>query len=86
MDEIISSERLLGELRETFKSGKTTSFEWRKTQLQALLRLLEEQENKCFQALFDDVGKSKVEAFKDEVLFFFFFFLFFSFLRKLLCK
>lgn len=58
---------LLGELRETFKSGKTRSLEWRTTQLKALLKMVTEQEDKCIQALSDDLGKSKVEAFKDEI-------------------
>lgn len=57
----------LVELRETFKTGKTRSLEWRKTQLQALLKMVEDHEKNCFQALYDDVGKNKVEAFKDEI-------------------
>lgn len=61
------STKSLDELRETFKSGKTKTFEWRKAQLQSLLKMVTDQENKCFQALYDDVGKSKIEAFKDEV-------------------
>lgn len=60
-------ESLLGELRETFKSGRTRSLEWRKTQLQALMNMLTDQEHKCLQALHDDLGKSKVESYKDEI-------------------
>ncbi|XP_074295158.1 aldehyde dehydrogenase family 3 member F1-like [Silene latifolia] len=58
---------MIEELRETFKQGRTKSFAWRKAQLEALLKMIIEQENKCFQALYDDVGKSKVEAYKDEI-------------------
>ncbi|XP_057541599.1 aldehyde dehydrogenase family 3 member F1 [Amaranthus tricolor] len=67
MDNIVNKEKILNELSQTFKSGKTKSYEWRKTQLKSLFKMVEEQENKCFQVLFDDIGKDKVEAFKDEV-------------------
>lgn len=77
---------LLSELRDTFKSGKTKSLEWRKTQLQALSNMVEHQEKLCFQALFDDVGKGKLEAYKDEVfissLLSFMFYLYLSLLRS----
>ena len=72
MDNIVNKEKILNELSQTFKSGKTKSYEWRKTQLKSLFKMVEEQENKCFQVLFDDIGKDKVEAFKDEVLFIYF--------------
>ena len=58
---------LLSELRETFKNGRTRSLEWRKSQLQAMLNMLTHQEQSCFQAIDHDLGKTKVEAFKDEV-------------------
>ncbi|KAL9229530.1 hypothetical protein vseg_004988 [Gypsophila vaccaria] len=57
----------MAELRETFKKGRTKSYAWRKAQLEGLLNMVVEQEHKCFQALHHDVGKSKVEAFKDEI-------------------
>ncbi|KAJ8443641.1 hypothetical protein Cgig2_019623 [Carnegiea gigantea] len=57
---------LLSELRETFKSGRTRSFEWRKTQLEAMLNMLTHQEHSCFQALDHDLGKTHVESYKDE--------------------
>lgn len=57
----------LSELRETFKSGRTRSFEWRKTQLEAMLNMLTHQEHSCFQALDHDLGKTRVETYKDEI-------------------
>ncbi|KAK9670151.1 hypothetical protein RND81_13G181400 [Saponaria officinalis] len=59
--------KMIEELRDTFKKGRTKSYAWRKTQLEGLLKMVVEQEVKCFEALHDDVGKSKVEAFKDEI-------------------
>lgn len=58
---------LLAELRQTFKSGKTRSIAWRKSQLQAIMKMVTDQENKCFQALDHDLGKTKVETYKDEI-------------------
>lgn len=60
-------EESLAELRQTFKSGKTRSVEWRKTQLRALLDLVRENEEKIFGALNQDLGKHPVEAYRDEV-------------------
>ncbi|CAH9146963.1 unnamed protein product [Cuscuta epithymum] len=60
-------ERALTELRQTFDSGKTRGLEWRKAQLQAILKLLADNEDLIFQALKQDLGKHRVEAYRDEV-------------------
>ncbi|KAK9265952.1 hypothetical protein L1049_003476 [Liquidambar formosana] len=60
-------EESLAGLRETFKSGRTRSLAWRKSQLRALLDLLRENEERIFKALHQDLGKHPVEAFRDEI-------------------
>lgn len=65
MTEIV--EETLSELRQTFKSGRTRSVAWRKTQLTALLQLIKDNEEKVFEALYQDLGKHPVEAYRDEV-------------------
>ncbi|GAB4848505.1 Aldehyde dehydrogenase 3 member F1, partial [Ancistrocladus abbreviatus] len=55
------------ELRQTFRSGRTRSFAWRQDQLQAILELMNEKEQECFQALHQDLGKSNLDAYKDEI-------------------
>ncbi|XP_010263855.1 PREDICTED: aldehyde dehydrogenase family 3 member F1-like [Nelumbo nucifera] len=57
----------LEELRWTFESGKTRSISWRKAQLQALLNFLRDNEEQILEAIHEDVGKHRVEAFRDEV-------------------
>lgn len=60
-------EQTLSELRQTFKSGRTRSVAWRKTQLTALLQLIKDHEEKVFEALYQDLGKHPVEAYRDEI-------------------
>lgn len=67
-------EKELSELRGTFESGKTRGIAWRKAQLQAILKLISENEDSIFEALKQDLGKHRVEAYRDEVTLFFFFF------------
>ncbi|CAI9106440.1 OLC1v1005595C2 [Oldenlandia corymbosa var. corymbosa] len=62
-----SLEEEWGELRETFNSGKTNEQSWRRSQLKGLLNLLKEKEEDIFEALEKDLGKHKVEAYRDEV-------------------
>lgn len=64
----------LAELRQTFRSGKTRSAAWRKTQLEALLHLVHDHEDKIFEALRLDLGKHPVESYRDEVIVFCFYF------------
>lgn len=60
-------ESVLNEARETFASGITRSLSWRITQLRAIRKLLQEQEDEIFRVLKEDLGKHRVEAFRDEV-------------------
>uniref|UniRef100_A0A0V0I8P2 Putative ovule protein n=1 Tax=Solanum chacoense TaxID=4108 RepID=A0A0V0I8P2_SOLCH len=60
-------EDVLGELTTTFRSGRTRSVAWRKAQLQAILKLLDENEEEIFEALKQDLGKHPVESYRDEV-------------------
>ncbi|KAG5535346.1 hypothetical protein RHGRI_023194 [Rhododendron griersonianum] len=59
--------RSLGELRQAFKSGRTRSVGWRKSQLQAILKLMDENEDQIFKALQQDLGMHPVEAYRDEI-------------------
>lgn len=65
--ELVRLEEELDEVRETFKSGKTKSFAWRKSQLQGLRQLILENEEEILTVLKEDLGKHRVEAFRDEV-------------------
>lgn len=49
-------------LRDTFKSGRTRSIEWRKQQLQALERMMVENEGAIAEALDKDLGRGPFEA------------------------
>ncbi len=49
-------------LRETFASGRTRSVEWRKQQLQALERLMTENEGAIADALAKDLDRKPFEA------------------------
>uniref|UniRef100_A0A2P2JLP3 Aldehyde dehydrogenase n=1 Tax=Rhizophora mucronata TaxID=61149 RepID=A0A2P2JLP3_RHIMU len=62
-----SLEGSLAELRQMFKSGKTRSVAWRKNQLRAIIQLVRENEEKLYKALYQDLGKHSVEAYRDEV-------------------
>lgn len=57
----------LAELRETFRSRKTRSAQWRRSQLKALLRFVQEDEEEIFKVLEEDLGKPGGESFRDEV-------------------
>jgi aldehyde dehydrogenase (NAD+) len=58
---------LVSDLREVYESGRTQDMEWRQSQLRGLVRLLEDEEEAIFDALHEDLGKHRVEAFRDEV-------------------
>jgi aldehyde dehydrogenase (NAD+) len=49
-------------LRETFKSGRTRSLQWRKQQLQALEKMMVENETAVAAALEQDLGRKPFEA------------------------
>jgi len=54
-------------LRETFESGRTRSVEWRKQQLNALVRLMSENEGAIMEALDKDLGRSPFEAYLADI-------------------
>lgn len=54
-------------LRSTFDSGRTRPYEWRVQQLDALTRLLEQEEGVLLDALQADLGKSRLEGWMSEV-------------------
>ncbi|BBW99371.1 aldehyde dehydrogenase family protein [Mycolicibacterium moriokaense] len=54
-------------LRETFASGRTRSVEWRKQQLQAIARLMSENEGAIMEALDKDLGRSPFEAYLADI-------------------
>jgi aldehyde dehydrogenase (NAD+) len=53
--------------RATFDSGRTRSYEWRLKQLEGLLRMLASEEQAICEALNQDVGKPRLEAWAAEV-------------------
>lgn len=60
-------ERAVKEAREAFESGVTKSYSWRRSQLRALKAILIEKEADIFEALRLDLGKHRIEAYRDEV-------------------
>lgn len=63
----VEVEESVRELRQYFKTGKTRSVTWRKNQLKALLNLIHENEDAISKALYQDLGKHPVEAYRDEI-------------------
>lgn len=57
---------LLGELSASFYSGKTRDLAWRREQLTAVERMINECEQEFFDALNSDLGKPAMEAFTTE--------------------
>lgn len=60
---------LLVDLNRYFSSRATRSMSWRKSQLQALLKLLTDNEQIISDALYKDLGKCKHEAYVTEIAF-----------------
>ncbi|KAI4307256.1 hypothetical protein L6164_030461 [Bauhinia variegata] len=58
---------LARELRGTFLSGKTRSYEWRVSQLKALLKLVDDNEQEIVDALRSDLSKPPMESVVCEV-------------------
>ncbi len=59
--------QMVAGLRDAFDSGRTLDAAWRLDQLDALRRLLEENEERFFESLGDDLGKSATEAWASEL-------------------
>ncbi|KAK7399346.1 hypothetical protein VNO78_10528 [Psophocarpus tetragonolobus] len=58
---------LVRELRKNFDSGRTKSYEWRVSQLEAINKMLEEKEKEITEALYEDLAKPQFEAFIAEI-------------------
>ncbi len=58
--------QIIDNLKTTFSTGKTKSIEWRKSQLLALKRMLEENEQAVYDALKQDLNKCQFEAYVSE--------------------
>lgn len=58
---------LVDELRTSFNTGRTRSYEWRISQLQNIAKMIDEQEKSITEALYQDLSKPELEAFLAEV-------------------
>ncbi|KXS22462.1 aldehyde dehydrogenase family 3 member B1 [Gonapodya prolifera JEL478] len=61
-------DKIVATARATFLSGRTRSLSWRKEQLRALYRMLDENSDAIIQAVQRDFGKPTTEAFMVEVI------------------
>lgn len=57
---------LFSDLTASFNSGKTRDLAWRRAQLKAVSRMVDECEGDLFDALHSDLGKSSMESFTTE--------------------
>ena len=53
--------------RASFRSGRTRPVSWRRSQLEALKRLLKEEESAIFEALWADLRKPRLEGYLTEI-------------------
>lgn len=67
--DVESAASLVKELRGSFNSGKTKSYEWRIAQLQAIEKMIVDREKEIIGALREDLSKPEIEAFMSEVLY-----------------
>ncbi|XP_031389348.1 aldehyde dehydrogenase family 3 member H1-like isoform X2 [Punica granatum] len=58
---------LIRELRDSFKSGRTKSYDWRVSQLRGIEKMIEEREKDIIQALYMDLSKPELESFFSEI-------------------
>jgi aldehyde dehydrogenase (NAD+) len=59
--------RVVADLRAAFRSGRTRDLQWRRSQLQGLLRMLDEHEDDFVQALHEDLGRPSLEGYFADV-------------------
>lgn len=59
----------VADLRATFNSGITRTYEWRIQQLQQIVKLIDENEERIVESLRKDSGKAEFTAFAGEILF-----------------
>jgi aldehyde dehydrogenase (NAD+) len=62
-----SATQLVERLRTTFASGRTRSIAWRRAQLDALARMLSDNEEEILAALAADLGKPRYEAWAGDI-------------------
>lgn len=60
---------LVSDTRRAYNSGKTRPVEWRKRQLQGMIKLLEENEKLLCEALYKDLHKPRLESLACDVEF-----------------
>lgn len=58
----VTAERVVGDLRRVFASGRTRPAEWRIAQLEGIERLVVEREDEIAQALAEDLGRDAFES------------------------
>ncbi|XP_011031097.1 PREDICTED: aldehyde dehydrogenase family 3 member H1-like [Populus euphratica] len=58
---------LVKELKESFRTGRTRSYEWRVSQLKGIEKIVEEREKDISEALYKDLSKPEFEAFVSEI-------------------
>lgn len=63
----VDAEAIVKELRETYGSGKTKKYEWRVSQLKALLKIVDHHEKEIVDALNSDLSKPELESFVHEI-------------------
>ncbi|CAN4097738.1 unnamed protein product [Withania somnifera] len=64
---MVDAEAMMKELRETYASGKTKKYEWRVSQLKALLKIADNHEKDIVDALKSDLSKPELESFVHEI-------------------
>ena len=62
-----SFEELLAGLRATFRSGRTRPIDWRRHQLKAIVRMLDENEDAFVDALAEDLGRPRLEGYAADI-------------------
>ncbi|TXG60258.1 hypothetical protein EZV62_014831 [Acer yangbiense] len=65
--DVEEADLLVKELRKSFNSGKTKSYEWRKSQIESIAKMVEEKEKEITEALYKDLSKPETESFVSEI-------------------
>jgi aldehyde dehydrogenase (NAD+) len=64
---VFDAGQIVSDLRRCARSGRTRSFEWRLSQLEAVRKLVRENEDDIYSALVSDLRKSQYETYISEV-------------------
>ncbi|OVA07389.1 Aldehyde dehydrogenase NAD(P)-dependent [Macleaya cordata] len=65
--DVESAASLVKDLRKSFGSGKTKSYEWRVQQLKSIIKMIDENEEDIVEALRLDLSKPQLESFVSEI-------------------